>query len=876
MKPIIIIAIAFVLFIPLSIFAEETTPYTDYGFSLEYPSEWEVVDSWNNNPQKVFFKADHVGTSGISVVLTDKYELADLHDRKFIKIQNIDQSLLDLLENSIQTACKINRYGPCWDFELLDSKIIVIDGKKSVSIKYLQTMDDKHMTFRMILLPEGDNFWFIVSQSITDKIDFELFEKTVQSFNLQSISKSVEIPKEPKIVIQNIKIPFDKDIILEKTINVNLILIGETWSTDSKSSILNNLPTHRDPIFAQSQEKTGVRHTYDYNFISVSESEVNNLSKFMRENSLGMQIFGSNLLDIEFWQADWVIANHPEWVEWDNYGNVLGYNIGYGMIDALAMEEYLYENFVGSNPQLDTPYSVNLAFVAMDLEDLDYLHNYSILSKDDASGEYFTAMGLMGYGGTYDMLFFDLYAAPWFDIDIQTWEYVFPPWVETLHDCGTNQCLVDLISYHTSESLQYVISPDLLYPLKNADKYVVDAVIYTKPGGQNTVTPQTFEKFLDKDKVKKEFEFLYPHSEWDVNYSFERRDTHGLSYEFKKDLESASYFTFDNIYGEEKSIQLLSVEKIQSGLLSWAQEQTKFSIPNTVKIPVLIEIDSSNTSDVYLDMYGVLGIAPSMPDSDESCCAFGVTSQKKLWSEKIGITDLFTHEVGHTLGLMHPFMSTDNSGDLTINQYFNWYSSPMTYSFPNAGCGQLFNLVYSVPCGNASLSFTEFERNIINDVRLASLWDETKSNLENTIDANLQSTKQILQDSKIAFDNGDIYSQKGSLKLAIDGLALSTSLEKQVKKDVVNSKVPDWIKNNAVWWADGQIDDDSFVQGIQFLVKEKIITIPYSPETVLEKKTSVPEWVKNNAKWWADGMISEGDFLKGIEYLAKSGIIQVN
>ena len=27
--------------------------------------------------------------------------------------------------------------------------------------------------------------------------------------------------------------------------------------------------------------------------------------------------------------------------------------------------------------------------------------------------------------------------------------------------------------------------------------------------------------------------------------------------------------------------------------------------------------------------------------------------------------------------------------------------------------------------------------------------------------------------------------------------------------------IPDWIKNNAGWWADGLIDDDSFVSGMQ-------------------------------------------------------------
>ncbi len=43
-----------------------------------------------------------------------------------------------------------------------------------------------------------------------------------------------------------------------------------------------------------------------------------------------------------------------------------------------------------------------------------------------------------------------------------------------------------------------------------------------------------------------------------------------------------------------------------------------------------------------------------------------------------------------------------------------------------------------------------------------------------------------------------------------------------ISNDVVSqdNKIPDWIKNNAGWWADGQIDDNSFVEGIQFLIKE--------------------------------------------------------
>ena len=879
MKIIVIIALAFVLLIPITVYAaEDVSLYNEHGFSIEYPSEWEIVDTWDSTPNKIFLKSDYRGTSGISIILSDKYELADLYDRKFIEIKNVDQTLVDTIEENLETACKINRHGPCWSFTLLDSKIITVNQEKSISIKYSAVMDDIPTTFRMILVPDDENYWFIVAKTIGEEPNFEPFEKSMQSFKLDSAATQTVTNTQPQIITPTFQIPVDSDIVVERQMNVNLILIGDEWLSSAKSSISNNLPKYRDPIYVSSQEKTGVRHIYNYNFVSVSEKEVDEFSKFLQSSSYSIPIVGSNLIDFPFWQAYWVAANHPEWVEFDYYGNVLSYNIDYRLIDALATEEYIYEKFIGSNPKLSDPNSVNLVFLAMDLDDANFLRNYSVVSQDDASDKEFSSMGLMGYGGNYNMLFFDLYAAPWIDLDLQTFDYYFPPWIESAHDCNTNACVADLITFHTSEALQYVVSPHLLYPITNADKYIVNAMIYTKPGGKNTLTPQTLPYFVNEEKVQKELEFLYPFSDWEINFELERRDTRGLSYEFKKALESASHHTIENIYGDEKSIQILDVNTIQPYLVSWAESEKFVNSDDTKIIPVLIEVDSSDKFDIYLNDFGVLGIAPSLPNSDESCCAFGVTSQKKVWGEEIGFTDLLIHETGHALGLMHPFMSANDFGDITVNEYFNWYSSPMTYSFPNAGCGLLFNLIFIDPCGNASLSFTDFERNMISDARLALLWKETNSNLKNLSGQNLELSSKTLQDSKNAYNTGDIYSLSGSLKLATEAhqSSMSDNNSQLLSTSITSSKVPDWIKNNAKWWAEGQIDDDSFVQGIQHLVKEEIITIPMSTEASVTSSDGVPDWIKNNAKWWADGLIGEGDFLKGIEFLAKSGIINVN
>ncbi|MCV0372090.1 MAG: peptidase [Nitrosarchaeum sp.] len=86
--------------------------------------------------------------------------------------------------------------------------------------------------------------------------------------------------------------------------------------------------------------------------------------------------------------------------------------------------------------------------------------------------------------------------------------------------------------------------------------------------------------------------------------------------------------------------------------------------------------------------------------------------------------------------------------------------------------------------------------------------------------------------------------------------------------------VPDWVKNTAGWWADGIISESEFVQGIQFLIKDGIITIPQTTVSA-EKSQKVPDWVKNTAGWWADGTISDVEFVNGIQHLIKIGIISV-
>jgi len=88
------------------------------------------------------------------------------------------------------------------------------------------------------------------------------------------------------------------------------------------------------------------------------------------------------------------------------------------------------------------------------------------------------------------------------------------------------------------------------------------------------------------------------------------------------------------------------------------------------------------------------------------------------------------------------------------------------------------------------------------------------------------------------------------------------------------SEMPQWIKNTAGWWSDGQIADSDFIQGMEFLINQEIIQVPVTNSSPTTSDT-VPEWVKNNAGWWAAGLISDNEFVNGIEFMIGNGIMTI-
>jgi len=86
--------------------------------------------------------------------------------------------------------------------------------------------------------------------------------------------------------------------------------------------------------------------------------------------------------------------------------------------------------------------------------------------------------------------------------------------------------------------------------------------------------------------------------------------------------------------------------------------------------------------------------------------------------------------------------------------------------------------------------------------------------------------------------------------------------------------IPNWVKNTAGWWADDKIPDSSFIETIEFLIKDEMITVKI-PDLDSEVVNKIPAWVKNTAGWWAEDKVHDTTFVAAIRYLVSQGIVYV-
>ena len=88
------------------------------------------------------------------------------------------------------------------------------------------------------------------------------------------------------------------------------------------------------------------------------------------------------------------------------------------------------------------------------------------------------------------------------------------------------------------------------------------------------------------------------------------------------------------------------------------------------------------------------------------------------------------------------------------------------------------------------------------------------------------------------------------------------------------SQIPQWLKNNAKGYGEGQMMGRDFILGIKYLIEHGFMEISGVIVQTENQESKIPEWVRDTAKWWYEDQISDEDFINEIKFLVENRIIK--
>ena len=81
--------------------------------------------------------------------------------------------------------------------------------------------------------------------------------------------------------------------------------------------------------------------------------------------------------------------------------------------------------------------------------------------------------------------------------------------------------------------------------------------------------------------------------------------------------------------------------------------------------------------------------------------------------------------------------------------------------------------------------------------------------------------------------------QKIKLSLLVTISIISLTTISFAQNAEAQSLVPDWIKNNAAWWADDKISESEFLQAIQYLIENDVIDVSSAKQSIDVDKLTI-------------------------------------
>ena len=76
-------------------------------------------------------------------------------------------------------------------------------------------------------------------------------------------------------------------------------------------------------------------------------------------------------------------------------------------------------------------------------------------------------------------------------------------------------------------------------------------------------------------------------------------------------------------------------------------------------------------------------------------------------------------------------------------------------------------------------------------------------------------------------------------------------------------------------WLNDKLSDGYLIDALQKYVDTKLIDIPFEINDKNIHEIDIPDWVKNVTYWWVQGIISDKDFAQVINYLIDEKVISL-
>ena len=119
-------------------------------------------------------------------------------------------------------------------------------------------------------------------------------------------------------------------------------------------------------------------------------------------------------------------------------------------------------------------------------------------------------------------------------------------------------------------------------------------------------------------------------------------------------------------------------------------------------------------------------------------------------------------------------------------------------------------------------------------------------------------------------NGGTIYSNIGDDTTPYIGIKASEGIDTQkifIELEGMHSMTLALTGTGFTDWESYVISETMFEDG-----KAGELIVPTPPPV----ETSIPAWIKNNAGWWADGQIDDGSFVSGLQWLISNGIMKIS